>query len=70
MTWIIKEQKNNNYCISMSGEKFSNLITIEVMPIYKNNFCGYPIVKSTYHYTEQEKASRTFKRYCKKYIEV
>ena len=44
-----------------------NIITVAACPLIDDCRAGYPENEYTYHYTELEKASRTYRRYVKKY---
>ena len=68
MSLTTKQHTNKNYHISLTYD--NTIIIVECCPVIGDNMCGYPIIKATYHYTELDKATRTYKRYIKKYTEV
>lgn len=66
MATIIIEQKttkNNHYYIEQEG----TILKVGACAMVGANYCSLPFISNTYHYTEKEKAKRTYNRYIKKY---
>ena len=74
MSVTVEQKHTENYYISMSIETANyysytyNYYLISVYPLYKDGTAGYPIKTMNYPIDEKEKATRTYNRYCKKYI--
>ena len=65
MTVTLKHMKTETHAVYM--ETCGNIITVAACPLIDDCRAGYPESECTYHYTEKEKATKTYRRYCKKY---
>lgn len=67
---IIKKATTKTHLISI--EQDGKILSVSACPFVGDSRinCGYPDSKTIYHYTEYDKAVRTFRRYINKYREV
>ena len=73
MSVTVEQKHTEHYYISMSIESaayqnyYYNYYSISVYPLYKDGTAGYAIKSISYPINEKDKATRTYKRYCKTY---
>lgn len=48
-------------------EQKNTILEVGACPLYEGGLCGYPQLKTIYHYTDTKKAQATFRRYVKKF---
>ena len=66
MTVALKQTCTETHTICMEATK-DNLIVVTACPLIDDSRVSYPESECPDHHTEKEKATKTYRRYCKKY---